>query len=391
MSRVVWLRADDSIASPDDRIELIEIAANLGVDGVLIDAADIDHVRRVFDGTVATFYAGGDGHVLEVTQAEQTPGDVVIVGKGAEGDGTVERPPSAEDSGDLAVMKDLPGEVGAYVSVDDERGSDLARWVGEVADPVIIGRPDWEVIPLENLIAEVGDHTTVMATVDSAKSARTAFETLELGADGVLLETTDPRVIEETLEVVNDLDAARIELQWATVREVDSTGMADRVCVDMSSLLDADEGLLIGSHSRGLVFVHGETAEGPYADPRPFRVNAGAVHAYVMAPGGETRYLSELRGGDPVLVVDVDGGSREAVVGRSKIERRPMYRIVLETAEGDTVETLVQHAETVRLHTRGGGSVPVTELEPSMEVAIYYEDVPRHFGKPVEGETLVEH
>ncbi len=390
MSRAVWVRADDSIDSVEERVELMEIAATLGVDGILVDVSDLDRARGIFDGTIATFYTGGDGHVLEVTQAEQAPGDVVIVGKQAEGDGTIERPPRREDSGDLAVLEDLPGEVGAFVNVDGEDAADLARWAGSVADIVIIGRPDWQIIPLENLIAEVGDQTMVMATVDSAEAARTAFETLELGADGVLLETTDPSVIEKTLSIARSQEDDRIGLQWATVTAVESTGMADRVCVDMSSLLDADEGLLIGSHARGLVFVHGETAEGPYADPRPFRVNAGAVHAYVMVPDGETKYLAELKGGDRVLVVDTEGSSREAVVGRAKIERRPMSRVVLETDDGDVIETLVQHAETVRLHTRTQGSLPITEIEPAMEVALYYEDVPRHFGKPVEGEMLVE-
>jgi len=47
--------------------------------------------------------------------------------------------------------------------------------------------------------------------------------------------------------------------------------------------------------SRGLVFVHAETAESPYVASRPFRVNAGAVHAYVRTPDGGTKYLSELQ------------------------------------------------------------------------------------------------
>lgn len=390
MGRLVWLRVDDTIGSPEERHDLLEMAAALGVDGVLIDVVDFERARSVFDGTIATFYTEGDGEVLDVTQAERSPGDVVVVGKHAEGDGTIERPPSRADSGDVAVLEDLPGDVGAYVSVDGDEAADLARWAGSVADIVLVGRPDWEVIPLENLIAEVGDATTVMAAVDSAEAAEIAFDTLELGADGVLLETTDPGVMEESVQVARTHDADRLPLTWATVVETTSTGLADRVCVDMGSLLDPDEGLLIGSHARGLVFVHGETAEGPYANPRPFRVNAGAVHAYVLVPDGQTRYLSELRGGDRVLVVDAEGRSREAVVGRSKIERRPMRRIVLETESGETVETLVQHAETVRLHTRDGDAVAVTDLEPGAEVAILYEDIPRHFGRPVEDEMLVE-
>lgn len=64
--------------------------------------------------------------------------------------------------------------------------------------------------------------------------------------------------------------------------------------------------------------------ESQYINSRPFRVNAGAVHAYVQAPGNKTAYLSELKSGSEVLVVDAAGRARTAVVGRCKIETRPM-------------------------------------------------------------------
>lgn len=64
--------------------------------------------------------------------------------------------------------------------------------------------------------------------------------------------------------------------------------------------------------------------ESQYINSRPFRVNAGAVHAYVQAPNGKTAYLSELRSGSDVLVADAAGRTRSAVVGRCKVEVRPM-------------------------------------------------------------------
>ncbi len=103
--------------------------------------------------------------------------------------------------------------------------------------------------------------------------------------------------------------------------------MADRVCVDTGNLMEHDEGMLVGSMGRGLFFVHAETAESPYVASRPFRVNAGAVHAYVRTPDGGTKYLSELQSGDEVQIVDANGRTREAIVGRAKIEKRPMFRV----------------------------------------------------------------
>jgi 3-dehydroquinate synthase class II len=68
--------------------------------------------------------------------------------------------------------------------------------------------------------------------------------------------------------------------------------------------------------------------ESQYINSRPFRVNAGAVHAYVQAPGGKTAYLSELSSGSEVLVADAAGRTRTAVVGRCKVEVRPMVRLL---------------------------------------------------------------
>ncbi|PNH07566.1 3-dehydroquinate synthase, partial [Tetrabaena socialis] len=50
----------------------------------------------------------------------------------------------------------------------------------------------------------------------------------------------------------------------------------------------------------------------------------GLVALYVAAPGGRTRYLSKLASGAEVLVADAGGRTRTAMVGRAKIERRPL-------------------------------------------------------------------
>jgi 3-dehydroquinate synthase II len=94
--------------------------------------------------------------------------------------------------------------------------------------------------------------------------------------------------------------------------------------VDTCSQMEHGQGMLVGNSSAGLFLVHAESVENPYVAPRPFRVNAGPVHAYIRVPGGKTRYLSELVAGDSVLCVDHQGRAQEAVVGRMKIERRPL-------------------------------------------------------------------
>lgn len=53
----------------------------------------------------------------------------------------------------------------------------------------------------------------------------------------------------------------------------------------------------------------------------------GPVHAYVLVPGGKTCYLSELKSGKEVIVVDEKGRQRTAIVGRVKIESRPLILV----------------------------------------------------------------
>ncbi|PSP93032.1 3-dehydroquinate synthase II, partial [Halobacteriales archaeon QS_1_68_44] len=255
-------------------------------------------------------------------------------------------------------------------------------------DYTIVVGEDWQIIPLENLIARIGEETDIVAGVRTAAEAKTAFETLELGADAVLLDTDDPDEIRGTVEARDATRREQLDLRYATVTAVEQTGSADRVCVDTASMLDHDEGMLVGSMSRGLFFVHAETADSPYVESRPFRVNAGAVHAYVRTPNGGTKYLSELKSGDEIQVVGADGGTRNTIIGRVKIEQRPMFRLEAETEGGDRVETLLQNAETIKIPTVEGRKA-VTDLREGDEVLLYYEDVARHFGEEVE-ESIIE-
>ena len=52
--------------------------------------------------------------------------------------------------------------------------------------------------------------------------------------------------------------------------------------------------------------------------------------AYTAVPGGRTAYLSELRSGSEVVVADSQGRCHVAVVGRAKVERRPMVMVEVE-------------------------------------------------------------
>ncbi len=387
MTRSVWLKADDEVGDWEARKRRITAGLEAGVDWVLVDERDVGRVRELGRVDVAAF-AGDDVHVMDA-EADETPdADAVIVGKDGEGDGTVDLPSDLSGSADLTTLRRTEGPGGAFVRIlDSEYEAFAEAAAAEAAYTLVVGE-DWQIIPLENLIARIGEETDLVAGVRNAEEARTAFETLEIGADAVLLDTDDPDEIRATVGVRDASEREHLDLEYATITDIEETGSADRVCVDTASMLDHDEGMLVGSMSRGLFFVHAETADSPYVASRPFRVNAGAVHAYVRTPEGETKYLAELKSGDEIQIVDTDGNTRKAIVGRAKIEKRPMFRVEAELDNGDRIETLLQNAETIKVATSSGRR-SVTDLEAGDELLVRYEDVARHFGEAVE-ESIIE-
>ena len=386
MTRTVWLKADDTVGDWETRKHRITAGIEAGVDWVLVDEADVGRVRELGEINIAAFRSDAD--MVDEAETETAVADAYFVGKDSEGDGTVDLPSDFSGSADLTTLRHSDNRAqGAYVRIFDQEYEAFAEAAAHDAEYTVVIGEDWTIIPLENLIARIGEETDLLAGVTTADEAQAAFETLELGADGVLLDTDNPDEIRETVGVRDAAERETLDLQYGEVLAVERTGMADRVCIDTGSLMDHDEGMLIGSMSRGLFFVHAETAKSPYVASRPFRVNAGAVHAYVRTPDSGTKYLAELKSGDEVQVVDTEGNTREAIVGRVKIEKRPMFRVELDV-DGDRIETLLQNAETIKVATSEGRKA-VTDLEAGDEMLLYYEDVARHFGEAVE-ESIIE-
>ena len=84
--------------------------------------------------------------------------------------------------------------------------------------------------------------------------------------------------------------------------------------MDTCSILEPGVGMLVGNSSGGMLLVYNENVQSPYCDPRTFRVNAGAVHAYVKCPNNKTKYMGEVKSGDEILVVDPKGNTQNVVI-----------------------------------------------------------------------------
>jgi len=286
---------------------------------------------------------------------------------------------TVEKSGDIK-----PGIDVEFIDVAGKADEDKAAKVPE-NKIVVLRMLDWTIIPVENLLARRGEN--IMVQVENSKQAKLMVEILEKGVDGVLLNTTKINEIKKTAEIIHGI-SEKITLVTATITNTKQLGMGDRACLDTCTQMGLGEGMLVGNTASGFFLVHSESIENPYVASRPFRVNAGAVHAYTLAPGGKTKYLADLKAGDEVLVVDFRGKSQVAYLGRSKIEKRPMMLIEAE-AKGEHIGLVMQNAETIRLVSPEGEAISITNLKPGDKVLGHIEKAGRHFGMQVD-ETLIE-
>ncbi len=342
MDRLVWVGAFPSEDRADVR-SVVTAALEAGFDQIVLDRAD-DGLQRL--GRFSPILLQGDRFTFD-----------------------------GSDIGRLATIR-----AGA-----DERA---VRALRGTTKHVVVRTEDWKIIPLENLIAALqGSGTRLLVEVHDAAQAKVFFETMEVGVDGVLIVPRDPKEVRALRQVLESVTRS-VPLVPGKIATVRTLGLGDRVCVDTCSLLKDGEGILVGNASSGLFLIHAETIESGYVAPRPFRVNAGPVHAYVLLPDGSTKYLSELRAGDEVLAVDARGASRSVVVGRVKIERRPLVLVEAEV-QGGRLSTIVQNAETIRFVTPEGRALSVSGLREGDAVLVHREEGGRHFGMRIH-ETITE-
>lgn len=335
-----------------EREAVVAAALNYGLDGIVSDDADLlgtlpPTVRRILMPTGGRKKAGA--------------ADLVIVDAGSEA-GNAE---------------------GVHVVVSDAPTLTLACELVRQVPWTLLTFTDPTKIPLEIVIAAAENSGGKTVTVvDDITDAEIVKLVLEHGSDGLLLA---PRHADDVvaLAAVLEPSEASMDLAELTIVSVEHIGMGERACIDTCSLLELDEGCLIGSFASGMFLSCSETHPLPYMPTRPFRWNAGAVHSYVLTPGNRTRYVSELRAGQPILAVRTDGSVREVRIGRVKIERRPLISITASSADGKTINVIAQDDWHVRLLGPGGSVNNVTELQPGDVLLGYVPTEARHVGLPI--------
>jgi len=293
------------------------------------------------------------------------------------------------DEKTITQLKQNGKKVALKISIKGKEDENTAVKAAELTtDYIIISCFDWRVIPLENIIAKTRGKSKLIAEVSNAEETKLVLETLELGTDGVLMKTLDADELTKAVALIKK-QTTQIAIVSAKINAVKQLSTGARVCVDTCDLMAPGEGMLVGVQAAGFFLVEAEVHENPYVQSRPFRVNAGSLSMYTLTSLQKTLYLSELKAGDEVLIVDKKGKVRPANVGRVKIELRPLILVEAEV-EGKKIKTILQNAETIRLVTPKG-SKPVTELKAGDEVLAHLAaSGGRHFGVAVPDETVIE-
>ncbi len=242
---------------------------------------------------------------------------------------------------------------------------------------IIFKESDWNVIPLENAIASLSKKSKVFAYASSESFAKMLLGVLEKGVDGIVTDS-----IQIAKFIHNNQTSGSLKLDSVKITKIEVLGSGDRVCVDTCSAMKPGEGMLIGSQASCLFLVQSESEVVGYVEPRPFRVNAGAIHSYILSNNGKTSYLSEIKAGSVINIVNRNGETKTVNVGRCKTEERPLI-LVEATDETSLYSIILQNAETVKLVSESS-SISVSELKVGDVVLAKLGKGGRHFGTEVD-------
>lgn len=360
--KVCWL---DVRALGEKKAAIIEEAVHQRVDGIFSDdIADLaglpPTVRRVLFTRTGAVPADLDSVDIVIVDHEAGPGW------------------DAESANHPNI------EFGRFVEVIDAPTLEHACQDSRTDAWTVILFRDPTKIPLEIVLAAAdrapGNIVTVVADIEEAEIV---FGVLERGSDGVMMP---PKKVGDAtgLKAAADSAPADLNLVELRVKRITHVGMGERACVDTCTYFREDEGILVGSHSKGMILCVSETHPLPYMPTRPFRVNAGAIHSYTLGQNERTNYLSELRAGSKIMAIDVKGHTRMVTVGRVKIESRPLLSIEAVAPNGQTVNLILQDDWHVRVLGPGGVVFNSTELKPDDVLLGYLPTEDRHVGYPID-------
>lgn len=361
----IWLDLRDE-KNPDDWADILNMSP---IETVLVRPNSVEKDKGHFGAKIKLIY-----WVADVVELEKIEGGDRVV---------------SSDEAVLQAAGQMGLKCGYYIKIVDQQTMEDAWSRGIHYDYLLVELDDETNIPLELLIALIEKHnapTGLFKIVHSLEEFLVVSGVLEKGTDGVVLKCDEPDVIGKIGEVASENE--KVKLDEVEVLGIEYIGMGDRGCIDTTSLMTKDEGMIVGSTSAGGIFVCSETHYLPYMEIRPFRVNAGAVHSYVLSRDNSTCYISELKAGDKVLSVNTKGDARVVTVGRNKIEKRPLLLITGKIGDVE-INTILQDDWHVRVMGADGKPRNITQLRKDDRLLGCLMKSGRHVGIYID-ETIIE-
>ena len=289
--------------------------------------------------------------------------------------------------------------IGSIVDISSVKGQEFAKGLVGLAQWIILEFDNWKMIPIENLIAICqGTGTKIAAKITKSVDVPGAAFALDIGIDAILInpkkELIDAAKIakfqrQEQYQKysANDEYDEQIIMASSVISSVSNIKNSARYCIDLTTVLQVGEGVLVGSSASSLALIHGETIPSEFVPTRPFRINAGSPHSYILMNDGKTKYISELKSGDEICVVKENGECRSGTIGRLKIEKRPFLQICWENNNDKPSNIFLQQAETVKLVCPNNQIVAVTEIKPGDKILTYNNEGQRHIGMKISSDV----
>jgi 3-amino-4-hydroxybenzoic acid synthase len=377
-SLVVWFDTA-GLATPNDGQGMLERVVNLDYTGAVLYPDNVAALAPVLPARMLKVYSIQQLEDLERVRSMPQAGQEFIV--------------ASTNASLLEKVAGMGFKTCYRAYVDD--GSSLHQSIQEGIQHayLMVRFRDPTNIPLELVIASLqATRTVLIKEINSPQDVDDAIVTLgvmEVGAEGVMFSPRSHEVLSQFVSRLANLNRAQVKIESSTIIRSVPIGMGYRSCIDTSTLFSPEEGMLVGSTSQGGILCCPEVFFLPYMELRPFRVNAGAVHSYVYNFGNRTDYMSELRAGSPVMLVDRAGNARRAAVGRMKTEVRPLRLIEAEFASGERINTIMQDDWHVRIFSDDAKPLNITELRPGDKVLGHVAKPGRHVGIKVD-EHIIE-
>ncbi|HEU4409035.1 MAG TPA: 3-dehydroquinate synthase II [Polyangiaceae bacterium] len=370
---VVWFDTA-GMSSPADGDRILERVVNLAYTGVVLYP---DNLAKLSPVVPARF--------LQVFHAEKPEDLACLASLPGHGSGVVVASP---DPAVLAKAKEAGHPTCFRAYVDDGASLHGSIREGHHHAYLMIRFRDPTNIPLELVIATLQATRTILikeiSTPTDVDDAIVTLGVMEVGAEGVLFSPRSHAVLSDFVARLGRLSNSALELGVATVVRSVPIGMGTRSCIDTTTIFSPTEGLVVGSTSQGGILCCPEVFFLPYMELRPFRVNAGAVHSYVYNFGNRTDYMSELKAGSHVMIVDRTGATRRASVGRMKTEVRPLRFIEAAFESGEHINVILQDDWHVRIFSADAKPLNITELRPGDKVLGHRAAPGRHVGIKVD-------